>query len=72
MRPGNDVPLHVALPPAAQSSLHASADNGRAARFSRADTRTGLASTPNPPTRISVNPRISLKPSGFPSLRENL
>ncbi len=72
MRLGNDAQPRVALPPAALSSLNASIGNGRAALLSPVEPRVCPIPAPEPASRVSVNPRISLKPSGFPSLRENL
>ncbi len=70
MRSGNDVLPHVALSPAALSSLYASIGNGRAALSRQVAPR--ICPVPNPETRVSVTQHISLKPSGFPTLRENL
>ena len=72
MRPGNYVPPRVALSPAALSSLCESTDNGRAALLSQVEPRICQIPAPDPETRVSVTQQISLKPSGFPSLRENL
>ncbi len=72
MRLGNDVPPRVALSPATPSSLHATIGNGRAALLSQVEPRICQIPAPDPETRVSVTQQISLKPSGFPSLRENL
>lgn len=72
MRPGSDVLPHVALLSTALSPLQASNGNGRAAPLSQVEPRICPISAPDSETRASVSPEISLKPSGFPSLRENL
>jgi len=74
MRPGNDVPPRVALPPAATSSLCEFIGIERAAFLPHVEPRICpiLIPAPDPRARVSVTQPISLKPSGFPSLRENL